>query len=146
MILTWLRSPMHKCPLGSLPRLPPESEVFLGSWPHWSTSELLIATAFASYSLRFAGGGGPDRNTIPHLHLQAQARLLVSEHEVGSRSDDLVLWAKCMIFATSGIRLATSPWVEDGEEIRRLGDAFFPIPDSQVGAARAVTVRSEFLQ
>ena len=66
MLVHWHRSPLHESTrLKSLTHLPSEAEVFLGSMPSFTTSELLVATAIGAYSLRFAAEGG---NTIPQLH------------------------------------------------------------------------------
>ena len=135
MLARWYRSPLHETKrLRSLIHLPPEAEVFLGSMPSFTISELLVATAIGAYSLCFTAEGG---NTIPHLHLQAQAQQLASDAKGLVRCDQkLVLWAQSMIRATTERTTSSWRWANSRlslvmvteQKLQEIGDAFFPIP------------------
>ena len=137
MLAHWYNSPIHETThLKSIVHLPPEAEVFLGSLPSFTTSELLVATAIGAYSLSFAAEGG---NTIPQLHLQAQAQQVASDLKgLGQINEDAVLWAQLMIRATTERKTFSWQWanrnlslVEVTEKrVLAIGIAFFPIPNS----------------
>lgn len=135
MLVLWCRSPLHKTTsLKSLTHLPSEAEVFLGSMPSFTTSEILVATAIGACSLRFAAEGG---NTIPQLHLQAQAQQLASDAEGLARcNQDAVLWAQLMIRATTERTTSSWRWASSSlslvmvteKKLHEIGKAFHPIP------------------
>jgi len=135
MLTLWHNSPLHEARLGSLDHLPPEAEVFLGSMPSWTVSELLIATTIGAYSLCFTNGTG---NTIPQLHVQAQVQQLADDVDGLARcNENVVLWALLTIRAATERTTSSWRWANNSlsvvtvteEKLREFRDAFVPSPN-----------------